>query len=199
MITSTKEKILNATLELIKAEGIEGVTIRKIAGLAGANIALINYYFGSKEKLISETLKIQLDSFREAFTVLDEKELPPLARLKKFILEYTFSLQEHPELVKRLLGQDSLFESQTEYVRFFKRQGFEKINAVLTEITGEINRETTLLMMQQIFAAILSPVVKASFAQKHEASDDLDFYPSASVEEQIDLFFDHYFYKYTAH
>ncbi|BBH22210.1 hypothetical protein Back11_35550 [Paenibacillus baekrokdamisoli] len=198
MITSTKEKILNATLELIKAEGIEGVTIRKIAGIAGANVALINYYFGSKEKLISETLKIQLDSFREAFSVFDEIEIPPIARLKKFLLWYTSSLQEHPELVKRLLGQDQLFESQAEYASFLKRQGIEKLSSTLIEIMGETSRERILLMMQQIFAAIFSPIIKASFVQKHESTDDLHYYPSATVEEQIDLFLDHYFYKYIA-
>lgn len=47
----TKEKILDATLHLIKSEGIDSVTIRKIASEAGTNVALINYYFGSKENL----------------------------------------------------------------------------------------------------------------------------------------------------
>ncbi|MEC3533749.1 TetR family transcriptional regulator, partial [Bacillus thuringiensis] len=40
---STKEKILNTTLELIKNEGFESVTIRKIAALSDVNIALVNY------------------------------------------------------------------------------------------------------------------------------------------------------------
>ncbi|MED2485085.1 TetR/AcrR family transcriptional regulator, partial [Bacillus thuringiensis] len=41
---STKEKILNTTLELIKKEGFEKVTIRKIAKLLDINIALVNYH-----------------------------------------------------------------------------------------------------------------------------------------------------------
>lgn len=185
-------------MELIKSEGIEGVTIRKIAGLAGANIALVNYYFGSKEKLISETIKVQLDSFREAFSVFDEGDLPPLARLKKFLLLYTSSLQEHPELAMRLLGKANLFESQTEYFSFFKRQGFEKLSSTLTEIIGESSRDTILLIIQQIFGAILSPIIKASFLNKNASTDLSHFQTSISIEAQIDLFFDHYFYKYTA-
>ncbi|NBD22830.1 TetR/AcrR family transcriptional regulator [Paenibacillus glycinis] len=198
MIPSTKEKILAATLELIKAEGLDGVTIRKIAGLAGANVALVNYYFGSKEKLISETLKLQLHSFRAAFSVFDETDLPPLARMKKFMLSYTSSLQEHPELIKRLLGQEHFFESQTEYAEFLKVQGFEKLGATLTEIIGPSSRDTVLLMFQQMFAAILSPIIKASFANKAEKMEAQGFQIAASVEEQIDFFLDHYFYKYTA-
>ena len=64
---STKEKILNTTLELIKEEGFESVTIRKIAELSDTNIALVNYHFGSKEKLISETIKVLLISFQGTF------------------------------------------------------------------------------------------------------------------------------------
>ncbi|SFI60988.1 transcriptional regulator, TetR family [Paenibacillus sp. UNC496MF] len=126
-IPATKENILAATLELIKAEGIEGVTIRKIAAAAGANVALVNYYFGSKEKLISETLKVQLTSFQAAFAVFDETELPALVRLKRFLLSYTSSLEKHPELIKRLLVQEQWFESQAEYSEFLKSQGLDKL------------------------------------------------------------------------
>ncbi|WP_219838286.1 TetR/AcrR family transcriptional regulator [Paenibacillus sp. R14(2021)] len=198
MIPSTKEKILAASLELIKSEGIEHVTIRKIAALAGTNVALINYYFGSKERLISETLKIQLQSFQEAFSVFDEMDLPPLVRLKNFLMNYTSSIQAHPELIKRVLGQEQLFESQTEYVEFLKSQGIEKLSAAITEMIGPAERERVLLMIQQIFAAILSPIIKASFAEKNGAHKDKQFHVTASVEEQIDLFLELYFHKFTA-
>ncbi|MBM7565674.1 hypothetical protein JOC55_002620 [Paenibacillus sacheonensis] len=78
------------------------------------------------------------------------------------------------------------------------RQGFEKLSAVLTEIVGPSDRQTTMLIMQQMFAAILSPIVKGTFAQKHKSMDAEEQLISASVEEQIDFFLDHYFYKYAA-
>ncbi|QHT60318.1 TetR family transcriptional regulator [Paenibacillus lycopersici] len=199
VIPATKEKILAATLELIKAEGIEGVTIRKIAAAAGANVALVNYYFGSKEKLISETLKVQLTSFKAAFAVFDDTGLPAIERLKRFLLSYTSSLQEHPELIKRLLLQDQLIESQTEYAEFLKSQGIDKLFAALTEIIGPASRDKLLLIAQQMFAAILSPVIKASLAHKHDSMQDGSFHISSSIEEQIDLFLHHYFYQYNAH
>ncbi|MCM3626536.1 TetR/AcrR family transcriptional regulator [Paenibacillus glycanilyticus] len=197
MIPSTKEKILAATMDLIKAEGLDGVTIRKIAGLAGTNVALVNYYFGSKEKLISETLKLQLYSFRAAFHAFDELELPPLERIKKFLLLYTASLQEHPELIKKVLFQDQIFESQTEYALFLKNQGFDKLGSALTEITGITSRDSILLILQQMFGAILTPIIKSSFNHKNEVMDKEIYHTNSSVEEQIDLFLDHYFYKYT--
>lgn len=51
---SKKDLILQTTLELIKNEGIEQVTVRKIANRANVNAALINYHFGSKDKLLND-------------------------------------------------------------------------------------------------------------------------------------------------
>lgn len=198
---TTKEKILSATLELIKAEGLEGVTIRRIAALAGTNVALVNYYFGSKEKLISESLKIQLHSFRAAFSAFDETDLPPLRRMKNFLLSYTSSLREHPELIKRLIGREHIFESQTEYAEFLKLQGFEKLSATMEEIIGPSSRELRVLMIQQMFGAILSPIVKTGFKRDCDHSERTHemFRVTATVEEQIDLFLNHYFHSYIAH
>lgn len=52
-----KELILKVTLDLIKNEGFEGITIRKIASKANVNVALINYHFGSKNKLVNEIIQ----------------------------------------------------------------------------------------------------------------------------------------------
>ncbi len=69
-------------MEFIKDEGFESVTIRKIAALSDTNIALVNYHFGSKEKLISETIKVLLISFQGAFSILDDINVPAKERLK---------------------------------------------------------------------------------------------------------------------
>ena len=46
-----KEQIINKAIELFAQKGFEGTSIRDLANSAGVNIAMINYYFGSKEKL----------------------------------------------------------------------------------------------------------------------------------------------------
>lgn len=184
-------------MELIKSEGIEGVTIRKLSLLAGVNVSLVNYYFGSKEKLISEAIKIQFDSFKEAFSVLEENESPPLARLKKFLLQYTSLMQEHPELIKKMLGQEILFQSKKEHKDFLRKQGFEKLSVVLEEITGESDRNNLYLMAQQVMCAVFAPMINATF---QEEQDDADPFPSSiPIEKQINCLLDHYFYKHSSH
>jgi AcrR family transcriptional regulator len=188
---TTKENILTVTIELIKTEGLENVTLRKIAALANANLALINYYFGSKDKLINEALKVLLASFQETFLILDDHSIAPKERLKIFLLEYTNSVIKYPELLHQILGKGNIsFESQYEYANFMKTMGFNKIKATLAEITGETNPDILTLMMMQINASIFFPTLMGC-----KKKVPLVWNP-VPVEEQIDLFFEHYFAKY---
>jgi AcrR family transcriptional regulator len=47
----TQERILNAAERLFSERGIDGVSLREIAASAGVQLALISYYFRSKEGL----------------------------------------------------------------------------------------------------------------------------------------------------
>lgn len=64
--TETKQKILDAGCELFAERGYRAVTAQDICSRAGANIASINYYFGSKENLY-------LHVWDRAFKITGEK------------------------------------------------------------------------------------------------------------------------------
>jgi AcrR family transcriptional regulator len=50
-MTDKKEHIINKAVELFAEKGFEGTSIRELAAKAEVNVAMVNYYFGSKEKL----------------------------------------------------------------------------------------------------------------------------------------------------
>ena len=50
----SRMRILDTAELLFAREGPEAVTLRAIATAAGVNVAAVNYYFGSKEKLFEE-------------------------------------------------------------------------------------------------------------------------------------------------
>ncbi|WP_305456470.1 TetR/AcrR family transcriptional regulator [Bacillus mycoides] len=187
---STKEKILNTTLELIKDEGFESVTIRKIAALSDTNIALVNYHFGSKEKLISETIKVLLISFQGTFSILDDIKVPAKERLKIFLLDYVLVIQQYPELVRKIIAMGTtVFTSQYEYGDFLKRLGFSNVKNILSEITNETDQEILMMMTVQIFGSIFLPALMMPIL---ESGADIRVLP---VEKQIDFLFERYFYK----
>jgi AcrR family transcriptional regulator len=53
-------KILHAAESLFAAQGYEGTSTRDIARVSGANIAMISYYFGSKEALFQALIERRL-------------------------------------------------------------------------------------------------------------------------------------------
>lgn len=59
--TRTKERILNATVEIIQSHGLQNATVRKVAARAKANGAAINYYFGSKNNLVQAAQEVILN------------------------------------------------------------------------------------------------------------------------------------------
>jgi len=58
-------RLLDAAEELFCERGFEGTSVRDIAASANCNIAAVNYYFGSKEKLYLEVWRRHLGTMRE--------------------------------------------------------------------------------------------------------------------------------------
>ena len=52
-----REQIIETTLQLFAEKGFEGTSIRDIAEKASVNVAMVNYYFGSKEKLFEKIIE----------------------------------------------------------------------------------------------------------------------------------------------
>ena len=53
----TRERILSSAETLFAECGFETVSLRDITGAAGANVAAVNYHFGSKERLIDAVVE----------------------------------------------------------------------------------------------------------------------------------------------
>lgn len=186
----TKAKILQATLDLIKSEGFESVTVRKIAADSGTNVALVNYYFGSKDRLINEALSLFLSSFQGTFDLLDNGATAPKQRLKQFLTCYVEVIQQYPELVSRIFALGgAVFTSQYEYGQFLRNIGFTKVQAILQEITGEQNAEVLMMMIMQLFGAVFLPALLRSILATGSGIE------IGSIEKQLDLLFARYFHE----
>jgi AcrR family transcriptional regulator len=59
---STRERILDIAESLFAERGFHATTLRDITQLANANVAAVNYHFGSKEALIEAVFERRLDA-----------------------------------------------------------------------------------------------------------------------------------------
>ena len=61
-----QDRLLDAAEQLFAENGFDGTSVRDIASAAGCNIAAVNYYFGSKDRLYTEVWRRQLVQMRDA-------------------------------------------------------------------------------------------------------------------------------------
>ncbi len=157
---SKKDQILEAALNLIKSEGFEKVTMRKIASEAHVNVGLVNYYFGTKNKLINEVIQILVHSIRDSFTILDDHSMPPKERLKSFLTEYVKAYHQYPFIARQMLEPHAvMFDSQKEFVHFVKSIGLKKMQQTIEELSGESDPENLSIMTSHLLGAIFLPVL----------------------------------------
>src|SRR5690349_15836561 len=62
----TRTRILDAAEELFMQHGFEGTSMRMLTSQAGANLAAVNYHFGSKDALIEAVFRRRLDPMNAA-------------------------------------------------------------------------------------------------------------------------------------
>lgn len=65
-----RETIIQSAIELFGAKGFEGTSVREIAADANVNVAMINYYFLSKEKLFESVVEYRAAFLKTLFEEL---------------------------------------------------------------------------------------------------------------------------------
>ena len=63
----TRRRLLNAACDVFAQNGYRNTKVADICKRAGANVASVNYYFGSKKKLYNEAWQYALQNFNESF------------------------------------------------------------------------------------------------------------------------------------
>lgn len=86
----TRQKLLDATIDLIAEQGLSGVTLGKVAQRTGLSRGISNYHFETKEQLMLEVLRMLYQeherAWRSAVADVDESPVRRLHILIKTLL-----------------------------------------------------------------------------------------------------------------
>lgn len=111
-MTDKKEHIINKAIELFAEKGFEGTSIRDLAARAEVNVAMVNYYFGSKEKLF-EAMVQQKAAYLKG--VLDElardTSLTEIEKLDRVIESYVNRMFTN-RLFHRIIHQELMMNQR---------------------------------------------------------------------------------------
>lgn len=80
--------ILEAAEKLFSELGYEGASTRQIAKEAGANMAMINYYFGSKEGVFMEIMGQRVSDFKHQLKEIKEMDATVMEKLLLVVERY---------------------------------------------------------------------------------------------------------------
>ncbi|MBS1615986.1 MAG: TetR/AcrR family transcriptional regulator [Bacteroidetes bacterium] len=98
-------QILEAAERLFSTRGFVGSSVRDIAHEAGVNVAMIAYYFGSKEKLLLSVFHHRIASSRIALEhLLADKNMGPIEKMEVFIEGVVDRMLKHKDFHRVLLN-----------------------------------------------------------------------------------------------
>ena len=83
-----QNEILLVAEKLFSEHGFDGTSVRDIAKEANINIAMISYYFGSKEKLLEALIINRISDLRLEMENLFKENLTPFEKIDKLIELY---------------------------------------------------------------------------------------------------------------
>jgi AcrR family transcriptional regulator len=107
-----KTHIINAAVELFAEKGFEGTSIRDIATKANVNVAMINYYFGSKEKLFECMVEQKAAYTKDALEeIVNDKSLSEIEKIDSIIDSYVSRLFTN-RIFHRVIHQEMMLNQR---------------------------------------------------------------------------------------
>jgi AcrR family transcriptional regulator len=159
MLKDKREHIISKAVELIAEKGFEGTTIRDLANKADVNVAMVNYYFGTKEKLF-EALVEKRALFMSQFieNVISNKSLKPIEQLDQIIEGYITRFLADPKY-HRVLQQELLI-TQREHmhekvIELISKNALEIIQIIKKGIRTKVFHNVD---PEMVFASILGTI-----------------------------------------
>ncbi|MEX2641354.1 MAG: TetR/AcrR family transcriptional regulator [Balneolales bacterium] len=172
-MTKRKAHILDVAEGLFAMHGYDGTTTRLISDTANANIAMISYYFGGKEKLLKAILDRFADDLYLLVNRIQEKEHDPQERLRSWVTTYIDYVFDRPNPIIVAHRQLSLITNKPEIFSSTRKafdKVYEQIHRTLTEgkkagVFRDIDVELTIITLKSSIEDLVleSNLIKEDF------------------------------------
>lgn len=210
MAETTKDKIINTTYNLmLEMEDINSITVRMIAAKAEVNVAMVNYYFQSKENLFNEVINTIMITSKQIFETLDDDSVSPRERLFNFVINYQKHMLKHKKFISYLFVTKQAFPTQLSFINFLRSQGILKIQSCIKELLqkqrpGEANTanhahahmdiETqSKFIFDHLMSVMVFPVIYNASVNNAVQEMKTTLISHNQYEESLTYFFDTYF------
>jgi AcrR family transcriptional regulator len=102
---ATKQKLFEASMDLIGERGASGVTVDEIAAAAGVSKGTVYYNFGSKSDLIAQLLRHGVDILEARLLSVRGATADPLAGMEAMVGQAMDFMAEYPSFARLWVGE----------------------------------------------------------------------------------------------
>lgn len=151
-------EILHVAEKLFAEEGFDGTSVRDIAKKASINIAMISYYFGSKEKLLEALVIFRIGNLGLKLENLVQENISPILKIERIIEYYIHQVNSnrHIHQILHLESNNKKRDINLDAFTEVKKNNLQ----LLTSIVKEGQEQG--LFRQNINVALISPIVIGS-------------------------------------
>ena len=174
-------QIIEVAERLFASKGFSGTSVRDIAQDADVNVAMISYYFGSKEKLIEALFNVRMVQTRSQIEmILQNEELSPLQKVNIWIDTVIDRLMSN-QCFHKIMMREQLSAERTpmisEQIREQKTRNMELMKRLITEgqEKGSFRTDVDLsLMVTTLYGTINQAMATQDFLKMMQGQKDLD-------------------------
>lgn len=135
-----RRALLDASLVLIEAEGLEKLSMREVARRAGVSHQAPYHHFTDKEAILAALVAEGFEKLRQASLASIEEVADPAARLTALGRTYVDYALSHPAHFKLMFRSELVPEHKHEEVKACAEGAF----SVLVQVAGEVARKRKL-------------------------------------------------------
>ena len=157
----SRERIVRAAVKLFARQGFAGTGLRELASAADVNLAMINYFFGSKKKLLKEIL----DIFLSGYLAIARKELAGgddlQTKLGRFIRSAITYFETHRDYL--LVTITELPHDDPEIIEYKAAWGRQMMEIIDREVCRTLSTETGSRVSPTVIGPILTSMMASRF------------------------------------
>lgn len=186
--------------ELFALKGFDGTTVRDIARAAGVNLAMISYYFGSKEKLIENLFGMRMEDIKlKIGNVVNNDSISCIQKMEVLISQYIDRVYEHRNFY-RVMFVEQFLQKNEAILSFLKKYKVEVMQLVTNVIKNgqeqqlfKKNVDMVLLLTTMTGTVMQMCINEAFYKEQYNLGEmeqpDFEIFIKEKLNNQIRIIF----------
>jgi AcrR family transcriptional regulator len=186
-----RRALIEAAQAILAARPAGRLTVREVAARAGCDVALVNYYFGSKDGLLAAALEDALVEVRRVMESTTRQEGTLAEQMRRLVRDPILALGERRHLPRMVIGQILLERGPTadRYIGTLGLSYVKAVEAIVEEgVRSGAFRKVDARALVYSFAAIpaffflMAPVIERVLGEEAVSQEAVESFADAVAD-----------------